>query len=938
MNDTQKSLERTVGKINHEPGQSNHPQNEKAGNQDRDAKTDAESRVSKDKEKVDGKSVSDKSATKKKRKMKIKGRERKKVKHRSRFFILKAKPDRKAARGRIPVGKKTGDKSVEEAIPSPLRKSPLQAVQWGTGKESEKTVKRLVGDAKSLAEEEKPSAEAEEAPEQYAIEQIEGKAKKVGKIALDETKKAVEKSLKKEKQLVAEAVSGDSTQESRHVSEEPDLQLHEEKGPEVYEEGLQNDVDKETRPSVIKEHGVQTRGEGEGEAEPSPGLVQPAPTLQESSFPVPHSSGGPVHKLEEHPSAAYSQNIAAVSPAIHRLEGREQDSGQGMAAAPQQEPDSAVTVNGQEVQTADRAVQSELYPEPQQSAYQFYPAIQAQQEAIPSHDAPSGEFSGRSANPLTENWEVRPGETANQPGVSASQRESQFGQAPAQKAAAFGSQYKSYSSSGSPSSNVSGSGRKVSKNSNGADNSAPGAPLRGQAPARAEGKAGIKTREVSNEIHASGKVSLNTWQRDFMVNQLNNQTPALATVSTQGSAAVQAVANYGQAAVLQAGGGMATAATGAATGGVGFAVQAGKVAAEKAAEQIKSAIRSAAMNVRESKQTWGAMAAVLFFPIMLVMAISCIFRISGSATNVGLSADVLALMPQINAACAEHGIPEYAPLVAAVVMQESGGNVELVHGDVMQCAEGMGYPVGTPISVEESIDFGTGLLADLLHQAGASGPADISKISLALQSYNFGGGYLNWAVSKYGGYSRENALEYSQQQAAAMGWSGYGDPEYVDHVLRYYQVTSGSMGDRSAIANGLFAYPMPGHTWHTYAGHEGIDIAYDGILGQPIYACAAGTVSYVQNSWSASMGTNGMASYGNCVFIDHGNGWESRYAHMTTAVVASGTFVQEGQLIGYVGSTGNSTGPHLHLALYYNSSPSSGGVIYAEQAWPQLKG
>ena len=842
----------------------------------------------------------------------VKNKTRRKVGHRSRYFGLKAKAGRKSPRGRILVGRKPGNKVVDE-FPNHLRR-----------KTSSQT------------------AQGEETPEQYAIEQIEGKAKKVGNIVLDETKRAVEKSLKKEKQPVRETVSSDSPQESRHVSEEPSLQLYEEEEPEVYEEGIRNEVDKETRLSVISEQGVQTRGEGEAAVEPSPSLVQPAPTLQEPSFPVPRSTGGPIHKLKEHPAAVYSQNIAAVSPAIHTLGGREQDSGQGanlIAAAPQQDPDSAVTVNGQEVQPADRAVQSELYPEPQQSAYQFYPAIQVQQEAGPGNEALSDDLPGRSANSLEESWGGRPGETANQPGLPALQRESQFGQAPSRKAATSSdSQYNSYSYSGSPSSNVSNSGRKISKNGNGPDNPTSDALSSGQASAQIEGRTGIRTREVSNEeIHVSGKVTLNTWQRDFIVNQLNNHTPALVTASTQGSAAVQAVANYGQAAMLQAGGGMATAATGAATGGIGFAVQTGKAAAEKVVEQIKSAIQNAAANVRESTQTWGTMAAVLFIPLLLALAAACLFRIGGSATNVGLSAEVLALMPQINAACKEHGIPEYAPLVAAVIMQESGGNAELVNGDVMMCAEGMGYPVGTPISVEESIDFGTGLLADLLHQAGASGPADISKISLALQSYNFGGGYLSWAVSNYGGYSRENALEYSRQQAAAMGWSGYGDPEYVDHVLRYYQVTSGSMGDRSAIANGLFAYPMPGHTWHTYAGHEGIDIAYDGILGQPIYACAAGTVSYVQNNWSANMGTSGMASYGNCVFINHRNGWESRYAHMTTAVVASGTFVQEGQLIGYVGSTGNSTGPHLHLALYYNSSPSSGGVIYAEQAWPQLR-
>ena len=146
------------------------------------------------------------------------------------------------------------------------------------------------------------------------------------------------------------------------------------------------------------------------------------------------------------------------------------------------------------------------------------------------------------------------------------------------------------------------------------------------------------------------------------------------------------------------------------------------------------------------------------------------------------------------------------------------------------------------------------------------------------------------------------------------------------------------MGERSAIANGLFGYPFPGHTWTTYAGHEGIDISFQGIEGQPIYASAAGTVTYVQTGYGNMQGSGGLDSYGNCVFINHGGGWESRYAHMSSVAVASGTYVQEGQLLGYVGNTGNSYGAHLHLAIYYNSSPSSGGVIYAEQAWPQLRG
>ena len=137
-------------------------------------------------------------------------------------------------------------------------------------------------------------------------------------------------------------------------------------------------------------------------------------------------------------------------------------------------------------------------------------------------------------------------------------------------------------------------------------------------------------------------------------------------------------------------------------------------ATEKAVKKVKETVENVAARVQSSKKTLGALAALFLIPLLILAGIAGALRGGGFASNVNLSADVLALMPQINAACQSHGIPEYAPLVAAVMMQELGGNVELVHGDVMQCAESLGYPAGTPVPVEESINHGVGVLAHKL--------------------------------------------------------------------------------------------------------------------------------------------------------------------------------------------------------------------------------
>ena len=88
-----------------------------------------------------------------------------------------------------------------------------------------------------------------------------------------------------------------------------------------------------------------------------------------------------------------------------------------------------------------------------------------------------------------------------------------------------------------------------------------------------------------------------------------------------------------------------------------------------------------------------------------------------------------------------------------------------------------------------------------------------------------------------------------------------------------------------------------------YTMHNGVDIGASS--GSSIYAAAGGTV--------IQAGSNG--GYGNCVMVNHGNGYTTLYAHMSSIAVSNGQTVSQGQVLGYVGSTGNTTGPHLHFEV-----------------------
>ena len=119
-----------------------------------------------------------------------------------------------------------------------------------------------------------------------------------------------------------------------------------------------------------------------------------------------------------------------------------------------------------------------------------------------------------------------------------------------------------------------------------------------------------------------------------------------------------------------------------------------------------------------------------------------------------------------------------------------------------------------------------------------------------------------------------------------------------------------------AAADGALCWPLPGHTYISChfgevdafgnAGHRGTDIPAP--EGTPILAAHSGTV--LVSGWNDS--------YGNQVLLDNGAGLSTRYAHMTQAAVTAGEAVTAGQIIGYVGSTGDSTGNHLHFEVMQN--------------------
>lgn len=126
--------------------------------------------------------------------------------------------------------------------------------------------------------------------------------------------------------------------------------------------------------------------------------------------------------------------------------------------------------------------------------------------------------------------------------------------------------------------------------------------------------------------------------------------------------------------------------------------------------------------------------------------------------------------------------------------------------------------------------------------------------------------------------------------------------------------------------SGSFVWPVPNYRnvsrWMS-SGHRGADIC--AAYGTPIIAADSGAVV------TSTLGSGSYWSYGNYIVIDHGNGWRTLYAHMSSRAVSVGQTVNKGDVIGYVGQTGRATGPHCHFEMYYNGARYS-----ARNLWPNM--
>jgi len=285
-----------------------------------------------------------------------------------------------------------------------------------------------------------------------------------------------------------------------------------------------------------------------------------------------------------------------------------------------------------------------------------------------------------------------------------------------------------------------------------------------------------------------------------------------------------------------------------------------------------------------------------------------------------------------------YGISDYIGLAYALIMVENPGTDGT--DDIMQSSESAGYPGPGYLTGEASVKQGCKHLAQQIKN-GQDQNVDIWGV---MQGYNFGSAYIPWLSNRGGVNTTDLAEVYSRTVVApSLGNTTGATYPYVNAVSQadgrtYLYVNGGNFHYAAMIrqyvkVNESSGYVVPiskpvtvtsefGYRYHPITGsyelHNGIDLV-NGNATTPIYASAAGEVVIAGSypDW-----------YGNYVVIKHSDGLYTGYAHQSQLRVSVGDTVNQGQQIGNMGTTGPSTGPHLHFQFFTNGPwPSNSDFI-----------
>lgn len=302
-----------------------------------------------------------------------------------------------------------------------------------------------------------------------------------------------------------------------------------------------------------------------------------------------------------------------------------------------------------------------------------------------------------------------------------------------------------------------------------------------------------------------------------------------------------------------------------------------------------------------------------------------------------LSPHVLKYKDKIEKYAKQYDVEKQVPFILAMMQQESGGNPS--ENDPMQSSESKCGTIGCITDKDESIKQGVKYFKSTLKEAKGD-------VLLAVASYNMGGGFISYFQKEKGDSDKlkldkvingkktsEELVSFSQKEykknpsmyncSRAEGEeldACHGDIMYVDSILEYVDGDEGGSdgsSDKDAKVKGDKAWVVPFTQNITspfqssrenpvdgeVKPHNGIDIAEGGISGEKVVSFSDGKVTHASMSGTA----------GNMVQIEHGKSLTTVYMHLSSMSVKEGQTVKAGEKIGEVGTTGNSTGPHLHF-------------------------